>query len=156
MATWYHLHTSLPSHSTLHIHRKFQWMSEQLKSAYLDLQYFQGRSSKFTAEHLSLLLEWFTPFFVAIIPSLRIPANLRKSKIWRLSILHYTPPPPPRMSTAPTPPLPRPTPTNCLRTLYTVLHDVHGIKMRFHHCNDELIFVIDWTCAKLSQKPYNE
>ena len=24
MATWYHLHTSLPSRSTLHIHQKFQ------------------------------------------------------------------------------------------------------------------------------------
>ena len=56
------------------------------------------------------------------------------------------PPPDPRMSTAPTPPLPRPPgPTNCLRTLYDVLHDVHGIKMSFHHCNDEL-----------SQKLYNE
>ena len=43
------------------------------------------------------------------------------------------------MSTAPTPP---PPPTNCLRTLYDVLHEVNGIKMRFHHCNDELIFVI--------------
>ena len=57
-----------------------------------------------------------------------------------------TTPPNPRMSTAPTPPLPPPpppAPKNCLRTLYDVLHDVHGIKMHFHHCNDELIFVID-------------
>ena len=30
---------------------------------YLDLQYFHRRSSKFPAEHLSLLLEWFTPFY---------------------------------------------------------------------------------------------
>ena len=36
-----------------------------------------------------------------------------------------------------------PAPTNCLRTLYDVLHEVYGIKMRFHHCNDKLIFVID-------------
>ena len=35
-----------------------------------------------------------------------IPANLRRSKVWRLSILHYTPHP--RMSKAPTPPLPHP------------------------------------------------
>ena len=36
-----------------------------------------------------------------------IPANLRRSKIWRLSFLHYTHPPfHPRMSTAPTTPPP--------------------------------------------------
>ena len=46
-----------------------------------------------------------------------------------LHSLHYTPRPPP------TPP--PPAPTNCLRTLYDILHEVHGIKMRFHHCNDE-------------------
>ena len=36
-----------------------------------------------------------------------IPANLRRSKIWRLSILHYTPPPPPpnvNSTNTPTPP----------------------------------------------------
>ena len=55
------LHTSLPCRSTLHIRQKFQWTSEQLTSAYLDLQYFHRRSSKFPAENLSLLLEWFTP-----------------------------------------------------------------------------------------------
>ena len=71
-----------------------------------------------------------------------IPAILRRSKIWRLSILHYIHPPPPNVNRINTP-TPHPTPTNCLRTLYDVLHDVHGIKMRFHHCNDELIFVID-------------
>ena len=33
------------------------------------------------------------------------------------------------------PPTPRlPVPTNCLRTLYEVLHEVYGIKMGFHHC----------------------
>ena len=32
-------------------------------AAYLDLQYFHRRSAKCPAEHLSLLLEWFTPFF---------------------------------------------------------------------------------------------
>ena len=37
-------------------------------SAYLDLQYFHRRSSTFPAEYLSLLLEWFTPFFNAITP----------------------------------------------------------------------------------------
>ena len=28
-----------------------------------------------------------------------------------------------------------------LRTLYGVLHKVHTIKIRFHHCNDKIIFV---------------
>ena len=67
IASRYQLHTSLPSRSALHIRQKFQWTSEQLESVYLDLQYFHKRSSKFLAEHLSLLLEWFTPFFIAII-----------------------------------------------------------------------------------------
>ena len=67
IASRYQLHTLLPSQSALHICQKFQWTSEQLKSAYLDLQYFHRRSSKFPAEHLSLLLEWFTPFFITII-----------------------------------------------------------------------------------------
>ena len=72
-----------------------------------------------------------------------IPANLRRSKIWRLSILHYTPlPSPPNVNSTKTP-IPPPVPTNCLRTLYDILHEVYGIKMRFHHCNDKLIFVID-------------
>ena len=61
LASWYQLHTSLLCGSTLHIRQKFQWTSDQLTSAYLDLQYFHRRSSKFPAEHLSLLLEWFTP-----------------------------------------------------------------------------------------------
>ena len=61
--SWYQLRNSLPSRSTLHIRQKFQWTSKQLKSGYLDLQYFHRKSSKFPAEHLSLLLEWFTPFF---------------------------------------------------------------------------------------------
>ena len=62
IASRYQLHTSLPSQRALHIRQKFQWTYEQLKSAYLDLQYFHRRSSKFHAEHLSLLLEWFTPY----------------------------------------------------------------------------------------------
>ena len=33
----------------------------------LAFQSFHRRSSKFPAEHLPLLLEWFTPFFIAII-----------------------------------------------------------------------------------------
>ena len=63
IASWYQLHTLLPSRSTLHICQKFQWTSEQLKAAYLDWQYFHRRSSKFPVKHFSLLLEWFTPFF---------------------------------------------------------------------------------------------
>ena len=46
IASRYQLHTLLPSRSAWHIRRKFQWTSEQLKSAYLDLQYFHRRSSK--------------------------------------------------------------------------------------------------------------
>ena len=62
------------------------------------------------------------------------------------SLFCITPPPPPTPECQPhqhphrSPP---PAPTNCLRTLYDVLHEVHGIKMRFHHCNDKLIFVIE-------------
>ena len=58
IASQYQLHTALPSRSAFHIHQKFQWTTKQLKFVYLDLQYFQGRSSKFPAEHLSLQLEW--------------------------------------------------------------------------------------------------
>ena len=63
----YQLPTLLPSRSALHIRQKFQWTYKQFKSAYLDLRYFHRRSSKFPAEHLSMLLGWFTPFFIAII-----------------------------------------------------------------------------------------
>ena len=71
IASWYQLYTSLPSRSTLHICQKFQWTSKQPKSAYLDFQYFHRRSSKFPVEHLSLLLEWYSPFFIAIILSVQ-------------------------------------------------------------------------------------
>ena len=63
-------------------------------------------------------------------------ANLRRSKIWRLSILHYTPPPNVNSPTIPPPP---PTPANKLTqlpwfgTLYEVLHDEHAIKIRRFH-----------------------
>ena len=62
IASWYQLHTLFPSRSTLHIRQKFQWTSEQLKAAYLDLQYFHRRSPRCPTECLSLLLEWFTPY----------------------------------------------------------------------------------------------
>ena len=55
------------------------------------------------------------------------------------SLFCTTPPPPTpecQQHQHPTHP-PFPMPTNCLRTLYDILHEVHGIKMRFHHCNDE-------------------
>ena len=45
---------------------KVQWTSKQLKSAYLDFQSFHRRSSKFPAEHLPLLLKWFTPFVISL------------------------------------------------------------------------------------------
>ena len=59
IASWYQLHTLgtprfLVEVHALHILQKFQWTSEQLKSEYLDLQYFHRSSSKFPAEHLSL------------------------------------------------------------------------------------------------------
>ena len=56
-------------------------------------------------------------------------------------------PNPPGMSTAP-PTLP-PASTHKLtqplrvRTLYQVLHELHAIKIPFHHCNDERIFAND-------------
>ena len=64
IASWYQFirHNLLPSQSTKHIRQKFQWTSQQLKSAYLDLQYVHWRSSRFHAEHLSFLWWWFTPF----------------------------------------------------------------------------------------------
>ena len=39
-----------------------------------------------------------------------------------------------------------------LRTLYEILHEVHTIKIRFHHCNDKIIFASYWIRA---QKPNN-
>ena len=73
-----------------------------------------------------------------------IPANPRRSKIWRLSILHYTPPPaPPNVNSTNTPLPPLHQQIALGHYNYDILHDVHGIKMCFHHCNDELIFVID-------------
>ena len=50
----------------MHIRRKCQWTSEQLKSAYLDLQYFHRRSSKFPAEHLSLFRNDLPPFLSSL------------------------------------------------------------------------------------------
>ena len=72
------VHTSLPSRSALLIRQKFQWTSEQLKSTCLDLQYFHRRSSKFPAEHLSLLLEWFTlPVIASIwVSSFHLSVNI--------------------------------------------------------------------------------
>ena len=43
-----------------------------------------------------------------------IPANLRRSKIWRLSILHYTPPPTPEYQQHQHPHSPPPPRTNKL------------------------------------------
>ena len=37
-----------------------------------------------------------------------------------------------------------------LRKLYEILHEVHTIKIRFHHCNDKIIFASYWISA---QKP---
>ena len=68
---WNQLHTALNSRSTLHIRKKFQWTSEQplswlksLRTLICNTLYFHRRSSKFPAEHLALLLEWFKPFLI--------------------------------------------------------------------------------------------
>ena len=59
-------HYILPLSCEFHIHQKFQWTTQQLKFVNLDLQYFQGRSSKFPAEHLSLQLEWLLLPFLSL------------------------------------------------------------------------------------------
>ena len=59
-------------------------------------------------------------------------------EIWTLYFALH-PPPLPECQQHQHPNPPPPAPTNCLRTLYDVLHEVHGIKI---HCNDELIFVM--------------
>ena len=66
-------------------------------------------------------------------------ANLWRSKTWRLSLLYNPPivtdsPPPPHKSTHP---------PNYDIGIYEVLHEVHTIKILFHHCNDKRIFVSD-------------
>ena len=74
----------------------------------------------------------------------------RDANLWRLSILHYTPPP--WNDHSPTTPHPSHKSTR-LRTLYEVLHEVHVINIRFHHLNDKIIFVSEH--AKMSQRLYN-
>ena len=66
----------------------------------------------------------------------RADANLRKSKIWRLSLLHY-PPPPPNVQHIPAHKL-----TYGLGH-YEVLHEVDTIKIYLDHCNDKIVFVSD-------------
>ena len=53
----------------------------------------------------------------------------------------------PRLSIAP--PTPSPRPQNDPDAL------AQG-KIRFHDCNDKMIFVSDWILAKMSKKPYNK
>ena len=67
----------------------------------------------------------------------------------------------PRMSTAPqTPNSPPPahmlTQPPWIRPLCEVVHEVHAIKIHFHHCNDEIIFVGFKIRAKMFWKLYNE
>ena len=52
IASRYQLHTSLPSRSDCTFARSFSEYPNSSKSAYLDLQHFHRRSSKFPAEHL--------------------------------------------------------------------------------------------------------
>ena len=63
----------------------------------------------------------------------RADANLRKSKIWRLSLLHY--PPPPKCQRIPA--------HKYGLGHYEVLHEVDTIKIYLHHCNDKIVFVSD-------------
>ena len=76
-------------------------------------------------------------------------ANLRRSKIWRLSLFHY----PQKFNEPGPPPPPHPSPHprqiwKSLRTLYEVLHEVYTIKIRDHRFDPgvlmpEIIFVSD-------------
>ena len=67
-------------------------------------------------------------------------ASLWRSKIWRLSLLHYPPPPLPRMSEWQRTPLPAraqiDSAAKWLRTLYEVLHGVYTFKFPFHGRNN--------------------
>ena len=68
-------------------------------------------------------------------------ANLLRSKISRLSILHYIPPIPPNVNSPTTPPpAHKLTQPPRFRTLCEVLHEVHAIKICLHHYNYEIIF----------------
>ena len=66
--------------------------------------------------------------------------NLWRSNIWRLSLLYCTPPPQ-NVICPPPPPHPQnnqPSPQimmtwEWIRTLYQVLHEVHSMKIHFHH-----------------------
>ena len=58
-----------------------------------------------------------------------------------------TPPPAPECQQTTHPP-------ELLRTLCEVLHELHTIKIRIHHCNDEIVFVSDLIHAKMPKKPY--
>ena len=72
-----------------------------------------------------------------------IPANLRRSKIWRFYFALHPPTPTPECQQHQHPQTSPPHQQIALGHLYDILNDVHEIKMRFHHCNDELIVVID-------------
>ena len=75
IASRYQLHISLPSRSALHIRQKFQGTSEQLKSVYLDLQYFHRRSCKFPENVYSFLV-------VGMISFLFYPYNSSCTVFW--------------------------------------------------------------------------
>ena len=74
-------------------------------------------------------------------------ANLWKSKIWRLSLLHHPPPQKKRTTNPPDPDPPRPTiwsspqfvTCEWFRTLYEVLHEVQTITIWFYDCNGKII-----------------
>ena len=67
----------------------------------------------------------------------RIPANLWRSKIWRLSILLYTPPPPNVNSTNTA------TPTPPRQQIALGRYMTSYMKYMESKCADELVFVID-------------
>ena len=75
--------------------------------------------------------------------------NLSSGDLKSEDSISCTTTPPPNVNKRLTPP-----PPELLRTLCEVLHELHTIKIRIHHCNDEIVFVSDIIHAKMPKKPY--
>ena len=74
--------------------------------------------------------------------------NLSSGDLKSGDSISWTTTPPPNVNERLTPP------PELLRTLCEVLHELHTIKIRIHHCNDEIVFVSDIIHAKMPKKPY--